>query len=316
MFKKPNFFIIGAPKCGTTSLAVWLSEHPRVYMSHPKEPAFFNHDQPKRFIDTLTRYESYFNGVAEQHLSIGEASTGYLRSEVAVNEILHYSPQVKFVVGLRNPIDMAVSWHGQQIFEAFENELDFMRAWSLQDERREGRSVPKLCVDVSGLLYCDVCSLGAQMARLYSIVPQDRILIYTLDEMRDDPRGLWLRLLEFLGVPDDGRGLFPALNEAKNVPSPVRIAARIVGDLKRIMGLSRYELGLLRYINFKKRRVRLSNSFRVELSNHFREDIFLLGKVTGRDFSAWLEDRTTLEGVADNVGGQSSTNNGCQGEDL
>lgn len=271
-------------------MVAWLTEHPYVYISHPKEPAFFNHDQPKWFTDTLASYESYFNDVTQQHHAIGEASTGYLRSNVAVKEILAYAAQAKFVVGLRNPVDMAISWHGQAIFESFENEHDFERAWRLQDDRRAGRSIPILCRDSSGLIYGEVCRLGAQLARLYSIVPKERVFVYTLDEMRDDPRKLWLRLLSFLEVPDDGRNQFPALNEAKNVPAPLRLAARIVGDLKRNMGLSKYEFGILRRINFKKPRVEISDAFRIELVNYFREDILQLARVTGQDFSAWLAD--------------------------
>jgi hypothetical protein len=39
--KIPNLFIVGAPKCGTTSLHYWLSQHPEIFMSEPKEPKFF-----------------------------------------------------------------------------------------------------------------------------------------------------------------------------------------------------------------------------------------------------------------------------------
>ncbi|MDD9875087.1 MAG: sulfotransferase, partial [Gammaproteobacteria bacterium] len=39
--KKPNFFIIGAPKCGTTSLDAWLKSHPRIFTA-VKEPNYFN----------------------------------------------------------------------------------------------------------------------------------------------------------------------------------------------------------------------------------------------------------------------------------
>jgi Sulfotransferase family len=68
---KPNFFILGAPKCGTTSLAVWLSEHPHIYMPQ-KEPHFFNTDH-RRFLNSRVGYERLFAGANERHRVVGEA---------------------------------------------------------------------------------------------------------------------------------------------------------------------------------------------------------------------------------------------------
>ena len=135
-------------------------------MSTPKEIDYFNFDRIKRYKDNLARYEGFFAGATDKHIVVGEASTAYLRSDVAVEEILRYAPEAKFAVCLRNPVEMAISWHNQAINEAWENELDFERAWRLQDERRMGRHVPWLCPDVRDLLYGDVCRVGAQMVSL------------------------------------------------------------------------------------------------------------------------------------------------------
>lgn len=58
--KKPNLFILGAPKCGTTSLANWLGEHPRVFMSPMKEPYYFNKDHSYSRVENLKSYENLF----------------------------------------------------------------------------------------------------------------------------------------------------------------------------------------------------------------------------------------------------------------
>ena len=88
--RKPNFFIIGAPKCGTTSLATWLSGHPNVFMSAVKEPHFFNTDD-RRFISTLEAYENLFRAASSDHCAVGEASVWYLSSTEAVRNILALS---------------------------------------------------------------------------------------------------------------------------------------------------------------------------------------------------------------------------------
>src|SRR3546814_14227647 len=81
---------------------------------------------------------------------------------------------------------MAISWHGQTTFEGWENEPDFEKAWRLQEIRRVGDNIPPGCPDIGDLMYADVCALGSQLARLYEQVPQDKVFVYTLDELRDD----------------------------------------------------------------------------------------------------------------------------------
>jgi hypothetical protein len=109
--RKPNFFIIGAAKCGTTSLSVWLGGHPQIFMSSMKEPHFFNNDD-RQAIRTLDDYEALFWSATEEHIAIGEASVWYLSSADAVPAILQYQPEAKFIVMLRNPVEMAPALHG------------------------------------------------------------------------------------------------------------------------------------------------------------------------------------------------------------
>lgn len=113
--KKPNFFIVGAPKCATTSIAQRLSEHPQVYMSPIKEPHYFNTDTKYNSCRSLQEYQRLFAGVTSNHLAIGEASTGYLYSKVAVENIEKYSPGARYIVCLRNPIQMAVALHEEEL---------------------------------------------------------------------------------------------------------------------------------------------------------------------------------------------------------
>ena len=73
--RKPNFFIVGAPKCGTTALSEYLREHPQVFMSRPKEPHHFATDMPRyRFTKNEADYLDLFSGADDSHTAIGEAS--------------------------------------------------------------------------------------------------------------------------------------------------------------------------------------------------------------------------------------------------
>jgi len=75
----PNFFIIGAPKCGTTSLSEWLRHHPKIYISALKELQFFSKDiNTLSPIRTWTHYSRLFQDASPKYLAIGEASLTYL----------------------------------------------------------------------------------------------------------------------------------------------------------------------------------------------------------------------------------------------
>lgn len=81
--KEPNFFIVGAAKSGTSSLAYYLGQHPDVYMSPVKEPCYFLSDFG---LDDYNEYISLFRGAGDA-LAVGEASTGYLADEYAATAI-------------------------------------------------------------------------------------------------------------------------------------------------------------------------------------------------------------------------------------
>jgi hypothetical protein len=288
---KPNFFILGAPKCGTTSLAAWLAEHPRIYMSPTKEPHYFNSDH-KRYLNSLEGYERLFADATENHLAIGEASVWYLYSAAAVPNILAYNPEAKFVVMLRNPIDMAPSLHEELVFTGREDVADFAYAWELQEARRRGENLPRMVAEPKLVQYRDLCSLGAQVERLFGLVPRERVKFILMEDVAKDPAAVYRDVLRFLGVPDDGRTEFAALNQAKTRRWPgLLVVAWLVTSLKSLFGIER-GFGLWTRIDAKNRverpRAAVSPQMRQMLRNTFAADIALLQRLIGRDLRHWL----------------------------
>jgi len=259
--RKPIFFIIGAPKCGTTSLATWLSEHPNVFMSAVKEPHFFNTDD-RRFISTLEAYENLFRDASRSYWAVGEASVS---STEAVQNILKYQPDARFIVMVRNPVEMAPALHAEMLVSGHENVHNFSAAWHYQEERRQGRQLPPLSWARRRFLYGDVCKLGAQLERLLSTVPASRVLAIVLDDISADTRGEYLRVLRFLGLKDDGRPDFAIYNKAKKMRWPS--LTRVTFDMIQIKGRIGVNLGLNLLTEFpsltlSKRRVRSRRSKR------------------------------------------------------
>ena len=89
MTARPNFFIVGAPKCGTTALSHYLRQHPRIFFSLPKEPHYFATDLPRyRMVTHEPAYLEYFRGAGPQHTAVGEGSVSVrsVHEHLAVQE--------------------------------------------------------------------------------------------------------------------------------------------------------------------------------------------------------------------------------------
>src|SRR5215472_18741131 len=110
MIKRPDFFIVGAPRCGTTAMGQFLSAHPDIFMAR-KEMHFFGRDLRfgRRFYRrNLDAYLSEFTG-AESRKRAGEASVWYLSSRTAAAEIKEFNPDSRIIIMLREPVEMMFS---------------------------------------------------------------------------------------------------------------------------------------------------------------------------------------------------------------
>jgi hypothetical protein len=296
MAKSPNFFILGAPKCGTTSMAMWLSRHPNVFMSPWKEPKYFDRDLKTRLRLSRRQYLNLFKDATDEHLAVGEATVWYLYSQAAIPAIERELPGARFLVMLRNPVDMAYALHEQMVMGSVEREQDFARAWHMSAERRQGHGAWLWVTEPRRLDYQGVCSLGEQVGRLFTLVPRTRVLLLVLEDVREDPHREYLRVLRFLGLPDDGRSDFPVHNPAKRVRSPVvqaMLKAAKKGDFvfQSNLGLSAGHPTLWRMLYTLNRSPRprppLTSDLRSELQEFFAKDIAQLEGLMGRDLSHW-----------------------------
>lgn len=289
--KKPNFFIIGAPKCGTTSIYSWLCEHKKIFMSPIKEPFYFDKDiKPSAIPEKANSYEELFDEAnPKQHNIIGEASTRYLMSKVAVTNILHYNPESLFLVCLRNPVEMAYSLHQQELFNMVEDIEDFTKAWNLQKARKSGKHIPKECTDPKFLQYAEVCSLGSQCKNVLNKVDANKIKFVVLDDVIKNPLEVYKSILKFLGLTYDGKVDFQPRNTSLKLRS--KRAGRFIskaGEVKMKMGLSK-SLGFSALNTKKIKREPLNDSMRLTLETEFKPEISKLENMLERDFSNWFK---------------------------
>ena len=162
--KRPNFFIVGAPKSGTTALSEYLRGHPSVFMASPKEPHYFATDMDQyRSISEPDDYFELFARANPQHLAIGEASVWYLYSTEAIGNIRNYNKNSKIIVMLRKPVDMIYAMHSQHLVSMGEDEPDFEKAWKLEAQRRAGNKLPKGILHRENLYYSQIAAYGSQL---------------------------------------------------------------------------------------------------------------------------------------------------------
>lgn len=255
---RPNLFIVGAPKCGTTAWVEYLGSHPDIFFAEMKEPHHFSRDFPKwNFISDLDEYLSLFSESGNARV-IGEGSVRYLYSKVAAREIRKFNPAAKILIFLRSQEDFLPSLHNQQLYNRDESIEDFSLAWRLSGQRSVD-TIPSCCREPSFLDYAAMGRFHEQVERYYDVFPPEQIRVITFAEWVSDPRPVYLQILDFLGLEDDGRTTFAPVNEAKHhksklvasvtqIPPPwvrrssailTRLAGRQLGIVSRLREMNR-----------------------------------------------------------------------------
>jgi hypothetical protein len=312
----PQFFIAGAPRCGTTALSTWLAGHPAICFSRPKETHYFvtsgDHPSAGETIEKLQRdyFSKYFAHLSGKSEWLGEGSVSYLYSPAAIERILAINPSARFIVMVRNPLEMLPSYHARLLYTLDEEVTDFAAAWRLQEVRAQGRQIPRDCREPQLLRYREIGSMGRHLKQLIDMAGRRRVMTVVYDDLVRDSREVYLRALDFLGLPDDGRADFPRVRESRGYRSrrlhrlikrPPPLIMRAVGpkplDANRAGGqqagiwqppLRRLRKILKRLNQAPGTYPALSADVAVELGEFFAGDVACLGRLLGRDLSHWL----------------------------
>ena len=201
--RRPNLFIIGAPKAGTTSLYEYLRGHPDVYMSVVKEPAYFSPDVPPQKIRfqydrDLNRYLQLFAGARDERY-VGEASTYYIYSRMAPRLIHDFEPAARIVAMLRNPVEMAWALHGQRASHGREPISDFAEALAADARPDAGGVARRQTVDKVGR-YRDRARYAEQLQGWFDVFGRQGVHVIVFEEFIADTPAEFSRLLSWLGI--------------------------------------------------------------------------------------------------------------------
>lgn len=316
-------FIVGAPRCGTTTMARWLQTHPQILFPFVKEPHFFaqfdlrglDEDQLRHRIEYDFLDHFYPEPAAGQTVA-ADCSVSYLYAPEQLEPVLRLWPESRFVVAVRDPMKFLPSLHKRLIFTGDENIRRFEDAWAAVPDRTAGRKIPWSTIEPRWLRYDEAARYGTYVERLFKAVGKERCMVTVFDDLIADPAGQHRRLLEFTGLEQVPAPEFKAEREGKGVRyvplqqllnRPPRILLPYLTSL-RFQGRFNKEAGkkagmtarggskslrkrLLKWNRVPDEKRPISIVVQREIQAHFQEEVDKLGGLIGRDLSDWLQPK-------------------------
>jgi hypothetical protein len=280
---KPNFFIIGAARSGTTSLYVYLDQHPEIFFSPVKEINFFSN--PKIWGKGFKWYESHFNK-AKDVRAVGEASTSYTASpfiKEVPQRILDYSPNAKLIYIVRDPINRLVSHYMHRVHRGIERRpfSEIVKNIEHEPTAWQGR-------------------YNYQLEQFLKLFNREQVLILSFDDLHKLSQKTVSDIFSFLGVDSD----FPVENIEKvfNASSGTlrrsNIGIRTLNfyrryvEQKNVPFIVKKQLFKLSKIgSIKEKKPSLTDSEYQTLLEFYQQDSAELSEKFGIDTSGWLERR-------------------------
>ena len=219
--KRVNFFVIGAAKCGTTTLYARLNAHPEVFLSPLKEPNYYSRadldparfskafktntkldltdylaqadplpDMQVGFVQSEADYARLFSGATDAHRVVGECSTSYLWSPSAPEALHAAHPEAKIVVALRDPVERIFSHYLMARKYGFVkgSVVEAVKADLAHPDPSWGRSE----------LFVELSLFEAQIARWRALFPDSQLHILQPGALRRDET--WHDLQAWLGL--------------------------------------------------------------------------------------------------------------------
>lgn len=299
----PDFFVIGAPKAGTTALHLALALHPQLYLSPVKEPKFFLCDgRPPRWgggpgdahsygewIWRREDYEALFAGAPAGALK-GESTPFYLADFAAQRRLREQVPNARLIAVLRDPVDRAYSNWAHLWSDGLEPIGDFLAACAVEERRIAAGWAPFWH-------YLALGRYGEQLRHLSTLFPREQVHLLRYRQLVDQPREALNGICDFLGVQRDVVTSAPFENVSTYVrPTPrnqlLRAVIRAGAALGRFFPPQLWRKASTPLLAALQReagpRPPLTLEQRRQLLGHFVDDIRLLEQETGRSFADWI----------------------------
>ena len=298
--KKPNFFIVGAAKSGTSTLWQHLKLHPEVFMPPDeldKEPAYFSPLKRRR---TFRQYMSLFQPVHDGHRRVGEASTAYLTDPASAGRIKQFDPESKIIIMLRNPADRAYSAYNWMVMEGYEYAGSFSHALRLE-KKRAAKTIPNFWEPEYYWNYMyGAAGMYYEQVRRFVDLFAENVLIIKFDQFIDNLQSAYDKICAFLEI--EAKPVSPTVqNISRSVYSPMlqfalrKLSTKLNGYAVKYAGYqipSKRRRDIMLQVGIRKGKPRpMSPELRCTLLRNYRENLNRLSGLTGTDYTAWLDEQ-------------------------
>jgi len=300
----PDFFIVGAPKSGTTSLHYYLQGHPQIFMPEKKEPWFFSFmnnrpsfNSPDKFpgiIDNIDEYAQLYRAASPRQ-TCGDASPSYLYThETSIKNFrriyqdTEQYDQLKFIISLRNPIDRA--WSQYWTFNRKNADTAMFQDAVHPDtikKRLEDNWQPFYDYIGFGMYHDQVKAYQDEFGK-------DRVKIFLFDDLKNDAGRICKEIFLFLGVdpdylPDTNRIYNPSGKPKSELLKNLIISPNFLKRvLKKMIPKPRRQQ--LKHMAARKlmTKVEMPVAARTILKRQFEPEIHRLSRLLDLDLGHWL----------------------------
>jgi hypothetical protein len=315
-------FIVGAPRCGTTTMARWLQAHRQVLFPFVKEPHYFwQHDLRGLDEPELRRtiehdyLDHFFNDPNPEQRVAADCSVSYLYAPEHLEPVLRLWPESRFAVGVRDPLTLLPSLHKRLIFTGDENIRSFEEAWAAVPDRAAGRRIPWSAIEPRWLRYDEGARYGTYVERLFAAVGKERCQVMLFDDLVADPERQHRRLIEFAGLSAVAPPEFNAEREGKGVRwlllqqllkrpprflHPYLASARFRGRFEKQIGKDvgtgkakspSLRKRLLAWNRIPDEKAPVPFSVQREIQAQYQGEVDKLATLIGRNLGHWLQPR-------------------------
>lgn len=234
--RNPDFFIVGAPKCGNTALYQYLDLHPSIYIFKSKEPRFFGSTLGEHIVAQNLQGYSFLFKPAGKCLA-GDGSTSYLFTKNVETKIFDFNPHAKIVIMLRNLIDLLHAWHSELVYMGYENVHDLRQALQLKPERRLGKHIPKRCRNLRLLYYREIVKFSDHVRRYQNLFGKEKVYTIIFDEFKQNTSGVFKGVCEYLDIDSSFEVDFKPVNPNKIFVNKM-LYRFLPGNLTKIRSIS------------------------------------------------------------------------------
>jgi hypothetical protein len=280
--KWPNLFVVGAPRCGTTAMCLYLKQHPSIHLSILKEPHYFATDlmvQPH----TITDQDEYLGLFTDSPVN-AEGSVWYLQSEAAPKNIQAHCPNAQIIIMLRRPWQQIQSLHSLYLRTTNEDQGDLEKAIALCEPRLQGNDIPQTSYFHDGLQYLRNSRYHDNVKR-YLDTFGDRVKVILFDDFIKDTPAMMTQTFEFVGVqPCDEI-------EYDQHQATLKLRNTALRQLRRQPDSVRNKLHRNHVsVHQTKEAAPMSEALKQQLMDYYRQDVAATAALLDRDLmSLWYE---------------------------